>query len=413
MRRRAAQLRPTPAAGTDNHTPSSDVRWRRAQARVPPHDRQPRDRGGVHGAPAPAEGLARLPRRGAGRRGAGGALAPPPGRGRDGDPVRDARPARLPRPRPGVPLRAPRGRLPRPLRDRGRGGVRRPRRPDGRRGPRARRDALRPGRERTALPARALGGRGEPAARRDAAGRRLDDGRRRDRRGDRRHGRARARPQPGAARLRDRPAGARRRHGRRAAPAPARGRHPPRAARGPARRGQPGDPRAGDHPAGRRLRAPVPRPAAGRAVERADLAHDRDGRRGADARGRRRPAAHRPRRRPRATRAPPADREGAPRGVAGGRLVPRLHPEPQPLRRPPGGAADRVGEPAPRLGVPRVRRRRAGGPGPLRARLDVRPHDRPAPAARRPLRRRGVRRALRRRGDPGVGARGVPGAARR
>ena len=170
------------------------------------------------------------------------------------------------------------------------------------------------------------------------------------------------------------------------------------AARGPARRGQPGDPRAGDHPAGRRLRAPVPRPAAGRAVERADLAHDRDGRRRADARGRRRPAAHRPRRRPRASRAPPADREGAPRRVAGGRLVPRLHPQPQPLRRPPGGAADRVGEPAPRLRVPRVRRRRAGGPGPLRARLDVRPHDRPAPAARRPLRRRGVRRALRRRG---------------
>ena len=183
------------------------VRWRRAQARVPPHDRQPRDRGGVHGAPAPAEGLARLPRRGAGRRRAGGALAPPPGRGRDGDPVRDARPARLPRPRPGVPLRAPRGRLPRPLRDRGRGGVRRPRRPDGRRGPRARRDALRPGRERAALPARALGGRREPAARRDAARRRLDDGRRRDRRGRRRHGRPRARPQPGAARLRHGPAG--------------------------------------------------------------------------------------------------------------------------------------------------------------------------------------------------------------
>ena len=162
------------------------VRWRRAQARVPPHDRQPRDRGGVHGAPAPAEGLARLPRGGAGRRRAGGALAPPPGRGRDGDPVRDARSARLPRPRPGVPLRAPRGRLPRPLRDRGRGGVRRPRRPDGRRGPRARRDALRPGRERTPLPTRALGGRREPAARRDAARRRLDDGRRRDRRGRRR-----------------------------------------------------------------------------------------------------------------------------------------------------------------------------------------------------------------------------------
>src|SRR5262245_19992233 len=230
----------------------------RAQALVPPDDGQPGDRGGVHRAAPAVPRLARVPRGGARGRRAGRQVAAPARGRRDDDPVCHPRPGRVHGPRPGVPQRAPRRRLPRALRDRRRRRVRRPGRPDGRRGPPAGGDALRARRERSGLPAGALRGRRQPAPRPDPSGARVDDGHRRDGRGDRRARRARARPQPREARLRERAAGTRRGYGRQTAPAPARGRDAPAAARGPPRRRQPAVARAGDHPGRTRLRAPVP-----------------------------------------------------------------------------------------------------------------------------------------------------------
>ena len=132
----------------------------------------------------------------------------------DLDPIRHDRPARVDGPRPGAPPRAGRHGLPRALRDRRRRCVRRARRPDGSRGARARPDALRAGRECTALSARALRRRWQPAPGRDAPGGPVDDGPRRDGRGNRGRRAPRARPQPREARLRGRAALARRRHAR-------------------------------------------------------------------------------------------------------------------------------------------------------------------------------------------------------
>ena len=74
--------------------------------------------------------------------------------------------------------------------------------------------------------------------------------------------------------------------------------------------------------------------------------------------------------------------------------VPRVRPQPEPVHRAPGGAPARGGEPPPRVELHVVRGRPARAADALGARLDVRAHDRAAPPARRPVRRRGVHRAV-------------------
>ena len=191
--------------------------------------------------------------------------------------VRHDRSAGLDGPRPGAAHRAQRRRVHRALRDRRRRGVRAARRPDRRRGAQARRDPLRAGQAHPAAPAGAVRGRGLAAARRGPARAAVDDPGRRVRR---RHGRdlqARAGEVAREAELRRRTEGPRRRYGVGVAAAAARGRQAPGAARTRTRRRQPPDPGPGDRHLQRRLEPGVPRAAAGRGLERADLAAHRDG----------------------------------------------------------------------------------------------------------------------------------------
>ena len=121
---------------------------------------------------------------------------PRAGHGRDGDPLRDDRPARVDGPRPGAAPQARRRRLSRALRDRRRGRLRSAGRTDGRRSARTRPDPLRTRRERAPLPPQLSEGAAS-LLRTRAASARLDDGRRRWWRGrrSRRPPRARAQPQ--------------------------------------------------------------------------------------------------------------------------------------------------------------------------------------------------------------------------
>ena len=164
------------------------------------------------------------------------------------------------------------------------------------------------------------------------------------------------------ARLRRRPASPRRRVGRRGAPAPARGRHPPPAARGAPRRREPAAARAGGRERPGRVRAVLPRAVSGRGVERADLAHDRDGRGGADARRARSGILR---------TVPPRTRRGS---SASGRTAKALGvPWPKEMsypafvrdagreRAPAGGAPRRGGRPPARLRLHRLRPARSRG----------------------------------------------------
>ena len=111
--------------------------------------------------------------------------------------------------------------------------------------------------------------------------------------------------------------------------------------------------------------------------------------------------------------AAPPDGEGARRrpgrtGMSYPDFVRTLDPERAAARR----AARRGRGADARVRLHGVRPRSAEGPDPCRARLDVRPHHGAAPATRRPLRRRGVRGALRRQGAARVGSRRAAEAAR-
>ena len=144
------------------------------------------------------------------------------------------------------------------------------------------------------------------------------------------------------------------------------------------------------------VRAQLPRPAPRRGVERPDLPDDGHGRGGADARAAA-SASSAPSRPPTPTAStPPADGEGAARGVAGGDDLPVVRPEPQPGHRAASGASGGGDDPPSRLGLRRVRRRAARGSRALRARLRLHAHDGAAPPARRSLRRRGLHRAVER-----------------
>ena len=86
-------------------------------------------------------------------------------------------------------------------------------------------------------------------------------------------------------------------------------------------------------------------------------------------------------------------------------LVPRLHPVARPEHPHPRGDGDRVHAAAPRQWLRRVRGRAARPGGALGAGVGVRPRDRAAAAARRPLRGRDLPRPVLGAGRAGVGAR--------
>ena len=279
--------------------------------------------------------------------------------------------------------------------------ARRPGRPGG--SP-PRRDAVRRRLQGPAPPEGDLRGRRLAAAGPGATGAALDDPGRRHRRGHRRHRRARPGPLPREARLR---------RGASAGSTTA----APRSRCSCSRRSASCDWSARPPAAGSRCRCPSRRStldgddvalhfrshAAGRAVERPDLAADRLRRRVADGLRAGRPAAHPAAAGP-ARRDPAAPhRTRARHRVAGRAALPRLHPRPRPepararrdgRRLHPAAAGERVR---------RLRRRDARRAAALRAGLRVRPRHRAAASPRRPLRRRGLRRAVRRRGGAAAG----------
>ena len=390
------------------------VGWARAEALGPPRDGRPGDRSRVRRAAAPASRLAPVPRRSARGRGASRPPAAAPGRRRDVDPVRDARPARVDGPRPGVPHRAPRGWVSRPLRNRRRRGVRRRR---------AARWTSRHIDRGETLYAPDENARLYPPALSEGAASLLPDQTRPalvwtmdvDETGegvdvDVRHALVRSRRE---ARLRRRAAATRRRDGRRALRLLREVGHPPAAARSAPRRRQPRDlPEQVITEGDGRLRARLPRAASRRGLERPDLADDGYGGGRADAERQHRPSAH-----------GPASPTRTASSVCASRRRRCASNGPTTFRTRSSSAAL-----SPFIARQAALLVEAGGllrgsgytwfehdpperPGPLRARVDVRPHDRPAPQARRPVRRRGVHRALSGRGGPGVGPRRAADAA--
>ena len=301
--------------------PAGRGRWRPAGA-ARRHRRDPARAGGHRGVPGRGRG-----------RSCGGRGAPAAARARPHRPAAGHhRPGRRQGPRPGPAPRARRRRLRAPLRDRRPGGVHHPGRPGRPRGPPPRPDAC------TAPTAGCRCTR--PAISEDGGSLlpdqvrpallwtiRLDhEGARTDVEVERALVRSRAQlDYPG------RPAGDRRRHRRRVADAAQGGRRAPAGPRGGPRRGLAAAARAGGRHVRTGVDARVPQPAAGRAVERPDVAaHRLRGRVAHGLRARRlpaHPAAARPARRAAAAPHRPRARDR----LAGRAALPRLHPHPRRL----------------------------------------------------------------------------------
>ena len=168
---------------------------------------------------------------------------------------------------------------------------------------------------------------------------------------------------------------------------------------------------AGDRHRRRAVVAELPQDAAGRGVERPDLAADRDGGRVADGLRPRRPAAHAAAAGPARRAAAAPHRQGAAHRVARRAALPRLHPLARPREPQPRRDGRRLHPAAARVRLRRLQRRDPRAAGALRAGLGVRPRHRAAAPARRPVRRRGLRRAVRRDRGALLGARAARGAA--